>query len=1642
MRHISAVACFFALSLLLAGCGARIEPTPAPKPSVSARSLPAVSAAADTPMPTPTRPPLPPTVVSISPDRGQEQVLAAPVTLTFDQPMDAASTSAAFSIEPNVSGQVQVKDNQLIFSPTERLKRGTEYRVKVDATASSAAGLRLPQAVTFQFTTAGFLQVTNVQPADTSVGVPVDATLVVAFNRPVVPLLNGLASSEGGAGGGPAALAINPLVITPTLAGAGEWVTTSIYRLTPAPGLAASTDYTVTVKAGLEDTMGGQLAEPYTFTFRTADPTVIDWQFARATSREGTDNVKIESPITVTFSMAMERSSTEAAFKLTEVQTSTSLSAVPGVFSWSADSAALSFKPVRALKLGAHYFASVGKSAKAASSGQGALREATGQEFTTVFPPVILKTTPREGEPRAAAASGVSFEFASPILPTSLVSGTVTILPRPTRVFTSYSDWDNVFYVNFDSLPDTAYTITLSSKVADSYGNLLGRDFALHFSTRAYDPFVQLYSRGQIGTYNAYTSTLAAVTYRNVPQLIFTLWRMTDQEFIPLAGQGYGQQWDSYRPSEPNKLREWRVKADAPHNAIGAMITELEAEAGTPLPPGLYYLTVDDGTSQGAGTGNLPQEQRQLVARTSLNLTLKTWDAGALAWATDLKTGQPAAGVDVTFTDGAALDRRATTDRDGIARVTFDRPRQPWEALLALARGGDGGFGVAASSWTQGISPWDFGLSSAGAMPRYNGYVYTDRPIYRPGQTVYWKAIIRRDDDAIYSLPAPGQLVTVTINDGEGKTLLSQQVALDGMGSVNGKLALDLEASLGYYYLSVMIPDAIGGPAGNRTETSLGVSFQVAEYRKPEYEVSAQTDRPEYIQGEQIRATVQANYFFGQPVKGARVRWVLLTSDYSFGLPPGIEPSKGGPYSFADWDWYAASRPGSGGGPLSEGEGITDTDGRYVFSVPADITKFAQSQRLTFDITILDASPQGSLGSGQAVSTQASAVVHKGEFYIGLRPQSYVSTAGKPAAADVLTVDPQGRPSSRVDVALVANRIRWYSVREQAEDGQYYWTSKAEMTAVYSETLTTASDGTATFGWTPQEPGEYKIVATARDRSGHAVRSATYTWVSGADYVPWRQENNDRIELVPDRKEYTVGDTALLLAASPYQTAVKALLTVERSGVLQYQVIDVQRNSEVITLPIRADYAPDVYASLVLVKGMDATSPAPTFRVGLTQLKVSPADKALKVILTPRCSRDVREACNVSANGTPVAAPREAITWTVQTLDAAGKPVASEVSLALVDKAVLTLAGDAAGTLMNRFYRERELGVITAATLVVNVDRLVAQLAQGAKGGGGGGGGGGELTVRREFPETAYWNAAVSTGPDGQAEVTLTLPDSLTTWIMDARAVTADTRVGQSTAELIATQDLLVRPVLPRFFVEGDKAEIAAIVHNNTVSAAEVEVALDASGLQTTTELQRKATIQAGDTAKITWPVTVQPGAADVKVTMRAAGGGLQDAIETTLPVVRYTTPEVVGTSGQVSSDDSRLELFRLPPDADTTRGGLEIRLEPSLAAGMLGSLTYLEHYPYECTEQTVSRFLPNVVSALAFKKLSVSRPELETPLAQQVGVGLQRLYAGQHLDGGWGWWPNDDSNATISSYVVLGLAKARQAGFTVDASALNQGVR
>jgi uncharacterized protein YfaS (alpha-2-macroglobulin family) len=1606
------VSLFVLFGLLFSACGPGASPSPSPSPVVEA--LPTAS---PTPMP-----PTPPTLVERLPALGEEQPLDAPITLTFDQPMDKESVQAAFSISPAAPGEFSWPDERtLSYQPGgEGFGRGRSYTVTVSDRALSKAGLPLEQPVSFIFNTVSYLEVAVVQPAPDSSNIALNALVTVLFNRPVVPLT---AISEQ------AALP-QPLTFTPPLTGEGQWLNSSIYTFRPDKGFEPATTYKGRVAAGLSDTTGGILEVDYTWTFTTVLPAVV------ATFPRNNDiYVNPSSTISVTFNQPMDHQSAQEKFSLREKGGKTG---VVGEFSWHSKPVTMTgatragyhseeeqvllsyvetmgFTPQEPLAHDTIYEIEVSKGAKSAS-GKVSTQKSYTSKFTTIDLPRIVSTTPKDGDEQADPYDNLEINFSAPMDPDSLVPGkNLMIEPRVavTQVYTYWREWESntSVFVSFPIEPSTPYTVTIGPGLRSRIGDELDEPYELHFTTRAYDPLIYLHTPGRVSLYSAYTPTLAYVTYRNVTALDFSLYSLSSADFRTLNGENWWDVWDTYSPQDSNLVRHWTKPVNPPLNASLITYTELDAD-GAALAPGLYYLMVKTPERKYAMS-------RAIIVVSAYNITLKSTASDALAWVTDLRSGQVVPDLPLTLTDEMGNELGAgRSDRDGVFTARYEQ-RDPWKPLFAFAgdpdtlTAGTGhpgpDFAVAASQWDEGIASWQFDLPTEGVPQAHIAHFYTDRPIYRPGQKVYFKGVLRQDDDAHYTLPKASTEVAITVSDSQGREIYQEDLPLNDMGTLNGEVSLDEEAALGYYYLEARLGDE-----------SFGASFQVAEYRKPEYEVGVETDKPAYVSNDKVKATAQATYYFGGPVAGAQVRYSVLSADYWFHY------TGKGWYDFTDYDFTRYRQPpyGTYGELIDQGSGQTDEQGRFTFATTADIAERTQSQLFTIEATVTDV-------NNQEVSNRTEAVVHKGLFYIGLAPQAYVGKVDEEQEISCITVDWESEPVASRPISATVYQHKWYSVREKGEDGRYYWTSQVEDTPIFTTSLTTDEEGRATLAFTPHSGGNYKIAASGLDDEKNLVSSSTYMWVSGYKYVNWRQEDSDRIDLIADKKLYQVGDTAKILIPSPYQGEVQALLTIERGHVIEHKLLTLATNSEQVEIPITADSIPNIYVSAVIVKGEGETGELASFKVGYVALAVSSEEKELKITLTP----------NKAEHYTP----GETVTYTVKAADYAGRPVEAEFSLQMVDKAVLALAESAQGTLLNTFWRERGLGVNTASGLTIYAERINVAIAPEAKGGGGGGPGEEGGVVRRRFPDTAYWNAEVRTDKEGRAEVSLQLPDNLTTWRFSGQAVTADTEVGESLVDIVSTKDLLVRPAVPRFFVVGDRAELSAVVHNATDAALSAEVSLSTEGARMEGQPQT-VTIPAGDKKVVSWPVTAEDVDAAkllfvARQTGQEAGAGLYDAVEITLPVYRYSTPEVVATAGELKEDGQRLETVRLPRRYDPSQGELSINLDPSLAAGMRDGLDYLEHYPYECTEQTVSRFLPNVVTYRALKKLGLENKELETKLPQMVGVGLQRLYAQQHYDGGWGWWLLDRSNPFLSSYVLLGLVEADKAGFVVEKDVINRAV-
>jgi uncharacterized protein YfaS (alpha-2-macroglobulin family) len=1610
------------LGSLLGGCLCPAEPTATPSPTTPPYTPPPPDNVA-------------PLIIQRTPEPGQELATDQPIQLVFDRAMDKGSVESALLVGPDVSGSIEWADDRTVsFKPKRELERDTEYLVTLGPEAKAADGNAVDGAYRFRFRTVGYLEVAQVIPAPDTEDVQAESTITVIFNRPVVPLM---AVSDPGYTDLP-----QPLTIDPPIAGQGEWLNTSIYVFTPDEPLAGGTTYTARVAAGLEDTTGGVLAEDYEWTFSTQPPQIV-W----LSPSENEQLIGVDTAVRVTFNQAIDPASVEAAFHLAAGGAN-----VPGTA--KVDGAALTFNPDGWLSFDTTYTARVDAGVQSAGGGAG-MREDYVWRFTTVPLPRIVSTNPYDGQRDAWPYTSFEIIFNAPIDPATVMpnlemtSTDGRLALSPTQVYTYFSRWNNTFVLNFGAQPSTDYEVRIGPKIADPYDNVTGQELTVRFRTDALDPWAEIQIPTQAGTLDANQPAYLIVSHLNTDRLDFNLYQLDADEFFRAQ-----RDWWDYAPSG-SPVRRWSLSVDAPLNESERALVDL-ADGGT-LSPGVYLLDL-----RASGVRYDKWSHRKLLVVSKYNLTLKRSWGEMWAWATDLAGGQPAGGLKLAILDSSGtLLTSATTDADGLARFSLDTTSDVYvvsqEPFVLTGTAWD---------WSSGISPWDFGLESETAYPHHRAHIYTDRPIYRTGQTVYFRGVVRMEDDVQYSLPE-GRRVEVNIYDAMGEEIYNETLTLDAFGAFHGEVALTEGASLGGYHINAFLG-----------KDHFATMFQVAAYRPPEFEVTVTPRAVELVAGQSTRADVEVSYFFGGPVADAAVEWRILATPYRF------EPAQFGRYDFGDDDdpwicrwcwWWEPPTPRF----VLGGSGSTDAQGRLTVVLPTEV--MTGGQKLTVEATVYGQ-------DGQVVSGRGDVVVHKGEFYVGLAPQQYVGEAGEEMAVDVVTVDWAGERLPNQKLVAEVYRREWVNTFVENECGDSVsdcggrWEWETVDTLVYSGELTTDARAEGVAAFTPEEGGSYRVVVGVPSPSSlpmggteEGIRSSTWVWVSGREYVSWRRQNNDRINLISDKTSYVPGETAEILIPSPFSGEHWAWITVERGGILKQEVLRLESNSTVYRLPITANHAPNIYVSAVVFKGPGATEPVATHKVGYVLLTVEPVAQTLSITLTPSVDQ---------------AGPGDAVSFDVQARDADGNPVQAAFSLDLVDKAVLSLQPRTPDAINAAFYGQRGLGVSTYSGMSISINRLLEEeiedLEEQALGMGGGeegvpttGGGGDELPppaaptpvaegeapaadraaskesalppgveLREEFEDTAFWDATIVTDGDGRASVEIEMPDNLTTWVLRGVGATADTQVGEGTVDLLVTKPLLVRPVTPRFFVVDDRAQMAALVSNNTGNAQEVEVTLHADGLMLADPAAQTVSIPDGGEAKVTWWVEVGDVEA-VEVVMSAVAGEYSDAAKPrlatgpdgTLLVYRYTAPEIVGTGGQLTGEDARTEVIALPPKYDDRQGELTVRLDPSLAAGMRDGLTYLEHYPYECTEQVVSRFLPNVLTYQALEKLGIRDQELEARLPGLVEQGVGKLVLRQNGDGGWGWWYAGESNPYLSAYVVFGLIRAQEAGFDVPESTLGSGL-
>jgi uncharacterized protein YfaS (alpha-2-macroglobulin family) len=1595
--------------------------TPLAKTPLAATIAPA---ATETVAPTPEPEPafaadLPPAVVSAVPRPGEEVHTGAGILLRFSRAMNRASVEAALRVTPEVEGTFNWRDDTTVTFTPKVLAAGTRYNVALDVTAQADNGLPLTSDLAFSFSTLDALTVTHTSPANESTNLRGDVPVLIAFNHPMVPINCTGQVADANAGCPPL-----PLTFSPGVVGQGTWINTSAYRFDPLPAWDAGTTYTAQLPAGVSSVAGATLNEAVTWTFATVPAKII-----RIKPDVWSVTTPLETGVRVTFNTPMDTQATAVAFSLVDHAGNS----IPGTFTWEDNGATLVFSPTHYLDLNTDYAVHVSQQAQAVNGGfLESIGEAT---FKTVPYPAVVSI---DGTDKSTSGDTLSYyeslrvQFQGMIDADTLESRfQLTENGNPVEVTFWWDDYENnnIAYINWDKTPGMEYCLTVQPGIADRYGNTINETTTACF-TGGDMPIIFIAATRQntvaLDAAEAARLYFAAV---NAPRVALTLSTMDEYGFL------------DYEGTPRAALRQWTLALDSQPNRTAVVPVDL-TEDGNPLPTGYYHIewTVPD-TEYWWSTS-------LRIAVVDRHVTLKMSSTEALVWVTDLRSAQPVASAPVRLLDRSGNQiGTGVTDADGIARFPIPIQQEQWDNYTAVTgTPGQPGFGVARKDWNQGVSMWDFDLQAEYLRPvAYQVYLQTDRPIYRPAQSVAFKGILRTDNDAHYTLPPAGQTVDIAIRNPNWEIITQTQMTVNEMGTFSGEFPLAADALLGAYVLEATMP--------SESDRTWSLYFTVATYRKPEFEVTVTPEQTEILDGELLRALIEAQYYSGGPVSNASIHWVVRAEPFNFSPREDSRDISGWwSWSAGDTGWMWTWEPQV----IAEGDAVTDSTGQFLLELPAVLETLSDSattigsQNWSIEATVTD--EVAASGAGFPVTNEGTLTVHATHFYIGLKPRSWVAQAGQKTIVDLLAVDWDTQSIGGQDVTVSLARRTWKYIPAKEPFSNPTWTHTDEI--VDTLTVTTDAEGKAEIALTPPRSGPYVVLAEGQDSAGKTVRSETFLWVSGPEAAAWQMPEG-QIKPVADAQSYRIGDTARVLLPTPFTAPYEVLMTIERGGILSVQRFIAQETNPLIEIPIVEDYVPNIIVSFVAIKGVDATNPVPDVRIGMVELKVEPVEKTLTVEV--KLDGDTYE-------------PGDRATLTVRTLDYRGQPVQAEVALAIVDKAVLALADPNALTLLEAFYQPRPLGVFTGDGLVALFNRVAANietLKQTADhlakemlmGGIGGGGGDGMYMadVRQDYPDTALWEAHLQTGADGTAQVSLDLPDSLTTWVADARAVTADTRVGQTTKEFIVSKPLFVRPVTPRFFVAGDRAEVTAIVNNNTDADMDVDVSLDtnmrigesANG-QISESTNQRVSVPAHGQVPVSWMVEV-PGSEDVAwLTFSAEGVAVdgtryRDAARPTvgresdhaLPIYRYETPAVFSTSGALTEAGSRLEAVVIPEDA-SPESTLTVRLEPTLAAGMTEGLTYLEYFPHACTEQLVSRFLPNVVSYQALNSFGARNPELETKLQDLIAEALTELYARQMEDDGWGWW-KDTSDTQVTAYVAFALIQTQRAGFPVSANKLHR---
>jgi uncharacterized protein YfaS (alpha-2-macroglobulin family) len=1266
------------------------------------------------------------------------------------------------------------------------------------------------------------------------------------------------------------------------------------------------------------------------------------------------------------------------------------------------------------------------------------------QQFTIQLEPTLFVDPPNcvtACDPEIAIAigfrtyQGITFdEVRRTLTVTDITDAANEKVLQPRDVRPEYSSWSTAFSLDelgYSIEPARKYAIRIDSSLKAIDGQALGYTWMALIETSRKSAFVS-FGEGH-GVWESTSGPLLPFHARNYKSVTQWLAPLDRDRLMPAIVR---LEREGFRVVPPSSKPVDRTLAPV-SDQIQSYGIDIAAALG-PDNLGLVWAALNPGEAIPRAKKYDDYTRATLVQVTNLGISVKDSPKNTLVLVTRLDNGQPVAGANVTIrTDDNKVFWTGITDANGIATAEntnlrvkpIPRPDPPivtpqsddyeiqdeeWWTSLELARfivtaEKDGDFAYVGSNWTEGISPWFFNVSFdlSERHPLLRGTIFSDRGVYKLGEEVHLKAIVRSDTpNGIQLLPA-GTAIEVVLRDSQNKEVDKRTVTTNEWSSADWVVKLPADAPLGTYRMFARTKDQRLRVYGE---------FLVAAYRRPDFRVDATLTGPSSLAGETLQGSITARYLFGAPMSSLPVRWTY-SKRALYEVPASIRDR----WPVERWDFlgYDPNRNYERI-TISSEEDELDEKGQLTLSLPTEKADgWPFEYRIEGEVTDV---------TRQAIANRATFRIDPAPWYVGVKsPPFFADMTG--IDTEIVAVGIDGLAVPGVDVKINLKQIQWNSVRQSEGAGFYEWQTERQEVDAGEWTIRT-TDKPVALKIPLSNGGEYTLIATASDGDGRTTTTRSWFYAVGPGYTAWERYDHNRIDLIPEKKTYRPGETARILIKSPWESAT-ALLTTEREGVRTSTPFELTSTQQTVSVPIREADIPNIYVSVLLVKGRtaeslqkDASDPGkPSFRLGYVELEVEDASKRLDV--------------EVKANREEYR-PATKARIEVNVRDAAKKGVKSEVTLWAVDYGVLSLTNYQIPDIVDRIYLQKALQVVNTDSRQRIISRRVLT-PKGETQGGGGGADPGAGTIRKDFRVLAFWLGSLVTDERGRARTEITLPESLTTYRIMAVAGDKASRFGWAQDEIRINKPLLLRPAFPRFLSVGDQAFFGSVVQSQLKRKGTATVrmrSLDPSILEITGEQQR-VEVSPGSGNEVRFTGTAK-AVGTARVQMSVTMSGESDAFEDVIPVRILVTPETVAAYGEAKP--TAQETLEVPRDVVPGFGGLRVELSSTAMVGLAEGARYLVEYPYGCAEQRSSRALALMLAADLGEAFKL--PGLETANARTVAqTTLNDLQKFQCGDGGFAFWPGDCASVSpyLTSYVVHVYQRAKTLQYRVDEDMLRR---